>query len=301
VRVGVVGAGAIGAVLAEAAVASGHEVVVCVRTPIEGLSLKRGGVVVDVDATFTTAPAAPPCDVVLVTTKATDTRSTAPALAVLCGPETLTVCVQNGLDQELRLAPVMPAGAGPVSPALAYIAAERVEPGRVRHFWGDLLMVPAEHAERLRPTFGERLRVRGVDDLRTEAWRKLLANLVTNPITALVSRRVEITPASGLGGLARSILTEAVAVAVADGADLDESEVETILTGIEKLGVVGSSMLYDRQAGRPMEHQYLNGAVVRRGVAYGIPTPVNATLVALLDELERPEPTPPARDGSSQA
>jgi 2-dehydropantoate 2-reductase len=294
-RVAIVGAGAIGAVLAGAAAAAGHDVVVCVRTPIDALSVKREGTVVEVDATLTDSPSGPPCDVVLVSTKATDTRSTAPALAALCGPDTLTVCVQNGLDQELRLAPLMPPGAGPVAPALAYIAAERVAPGRVRHFWGDLLMVPAEHAERLREAVAPGLRVRGVEDLRTEAWRKLLANLVTNPITALVGRRVEITATSGLNSLGRSILTEAVAVARADGATLDESEVETILTGIAKLGVVGSSMLYDRRAERPMEHQYLNGAVVRRGVAYGIPTPVNATLVTLLDELEQPEPQPPAR------
>jgi 2-dehydropantoate 2-reductase len=290
-----VGAGAIGTVLAGAAVASGHDVVVCVRTPVDGLSVKREGTVLEVDATITTAPTGPPCDVVLVSTKATDARSTAPALAALCGPDTLTVCVQNGLDQELRLAPLMPPGSGPVAPALAYIAAERVAPGRVRHFWGDLLMVPAEHAERVEHAIAPGLRVRGVDDFRTEAWRKLLANLVTNPITALVGRRVEITATSGLNGLGRSILTEAAAVAKADGAELDEAEVETILTGIARLGVVGSSMLYDRQAGRPMEHQYLNGAVVRRGVAYGVATPVNATLVALLDELERPEPEPSTR------
>ena len=71
-RVGVIGAGAIGAVVAEAAAANGHDVVVCVRTPIDGLSLKRDGVVIDVDATLTTTPSGPPCDVVLVTTKATD-------------------------------------------------------------------------------------------------------------------------------------------------------------------------------------------------------------------------------------
>jgi 2-dehydropantoate 2-reductase len=294
-RVAIVGAGAIGGVLAGAAAASGQEVVVCVRTPIDVLSVKREGTVVEVDATITTTPEGPPCDVVLVSTKATDTRSTAPALAALCGPDTLTVCVQNGLDQELRLAPLVPPAAGPIAPALAYIAAEKVAPGRVRHVWGDLLMVPAEHAERLRQAVAPGLRVRGVDDLRTEAWRKLLANLVTNPITALVGRRVEITATSGLDGLGRAILTEAVQVARADGAALEEGEVETILAGIARLGVVGSSMLYDRQAGRSMEHQYLNGAVVRRGAAYGIPTPVNATLVALLDELERPEPVPPGR------
>ena len=288
-RVAVVGAGAIGVVIAEAAAASGHDVVVCVRTPVDGLSVKRKGEVVEVEATITAAPDGPVCDVVLVTTKATDTASTAPALAALCGPGTLTVCVQNGLDQDARLALLMPAGAGPVAPALAYIAAERVGPGRVRHFWGDLLMVPSAHAERLLPAVDQGLRVRGIEDWRTESWRKLLANLVTNPITAILSRRIDLGLSPALAELARGVLTEAVAVAQADGAALEDTEVDTLVAGIARLGLAGSSMLYDRQAGRPMEHRFLTGEVVRRGAALGVRTPVNTTLLTLLDAIDQPE------------
>ena len=49
----------------------------------------------------------------------------------------------------------------------------------------------------------------------------------------------------------------------------------------------GSSMLYDRMAGRPMEHQFLTGEVVRRGAALGIPTPLNAGILALLEAIDR--------------
>jgi 2-dehydropantoate 2-reductase len=58
----------------------------------------------------------------------------------------------------------------------------------------------------------------------------------------------------------------------------------------------GSSMLYDRLAGRPLEHQFLTGEVVRRGQARGLPVPLNAAMLALLDAIDagRAEASPPA-------
>ena len=46
-------------------------------------------------------------------------------------------------------------------------------------------------------------------------------------------------------------------------------------------------MLYDRLAGQPLEHQHLTGEVVRRANALGIPVPLNAALLALLEALDR--------------
>ena len=46
-------------------------------------------------------------------------------------------------------------------------------------------------------------------------------------------------------------------------------------------------MLYDRLAGQPLEHQHLTGEVVRRAKAHGIPVPLNAALLALLEALDR--------------
>lgn len=285
-RVTVVGAGAVGALVAEAAAAAGHDVTVCVRTPIDALDIERDGDVHPVRAVFVSEPVGPPDDIVFVTVKATDTASTEPFLAARCGPSTLTVVVQNGLDQASRIAPYLPAGAGPAVTALAYVAAERRRPGLVRHTYGNLLMVPEDHADSIGDAVRGGLRVRGTDDMASAAWRKLLANLVANPITAIARRRVDVVGTPELAALSRAILTEAVAVARADGALFDDDEVDRVLEGIGRLGATGSSMLYDRLAGRPMEHRFLTGEVVRRAAGYGIPVPVNATLLALLDVLD---------------
>ncbi len=54
----------------------------------------------------------------------------------------------------------------------------------------------------------------------TATWRKLLGNLVANPITTLTLRRIGVMSDPGIAALARGLLTEAVDVGRAEGADL---------------------------------------------------------------------------------
>jgi 2-dehydropantoate 2-reductase len=294
-RVAVIGAGAIGAVVAAAAVDSGHEVTVCARTPIESLVLEREGeerpleVTIEADPSGRTGEVA---DVVFLTVKATDTAQAGPWLAHLCGPDTVVASAQNGLDQEAHLAPYVPAGR--VVAALAYIAAERLGPGRVRYLAGERIVVPVEFEPLLSGSVsGGGLVVRGVADMRTATWQKLLGNLVANPLTALTMRRIGVMREPGIADLARGLLLEALQVGRADGARLRDEDVEAVLAGTGRYGErTGSSMLYDRLAGRPLEHQFLTGEVVRRGANHGIPVPLNAAVLALLEAVD------PGRVGS---
>jgi 2-dehydropantoate 2-reductase len=277
-------------VVAASAADSGHHVTVCVRTPIDSLVLEEEGKAraLPVAIARRTEEVEPgDAEVVFLTTKVTDDAGAAPWLAALCGPETIVASAQNGLDHESRLAPLVPAGV--VVPALAYVAAERLAPGRVRYLAGERVVVPIRVEERLSQVVsGGRLVVRGVADMRTAAWRKLFGNLVANPITALTLRRIGVMDDPGIGDLARGILLEALQVGRAEGASLADEDVEAVLEGTGQYGPeTGSSMLYDRLAGRPMEHQYLTGEIVRRGDARGIPVPLNSAVLALLEAIDR--------------
>jgi 2-dehydropantoate 2-reductase len=286
-KIAVIGAGAVGGVVAGAAAASGHDVVVCVRTPIDVLTIAREGRETTVDAAFVTSAEGPPADIVFVTVKATDTPSIAQHLLALCDTETLTVVVQNGVDQGARVLSLLPPGAGPAIGANAYVAAHRTGAGRIHHISGDLLIVPADHASRVAAGVEGGLRVRGSHDMVTETWRKMLANLVGNPLTAITMRQMDVLQSPGMPDVVRAVLGEAIAVAQAEGAALDDRDLEVIAAGVAKYGAeTGSSMLYDRRDGRPMEHQFLTGEVVRRGAAHRIATPVNTTILALLDAVE---------------
>lgn len=288
-RVAVIGAGALGAVVADAAAGAGHDVELCVRTPITRLVLMRDGEELTPAVRIVAYPgeAPAPADVVFLTVKATDTAGAAGWLRARCGPGTVVVAVQNGLDHSARLAPHLPAGTA-VAPCLAYLAAERVGEGRVRHLAGNVLMVPADHRELVAAAVADGgLDVRGVQDMVTAAWRKLLGNVVANPLTALTMRRTGVLREPAMAELATMVLEEAVAVGRAEGAGLPDELIEQIVIGTGRYGdETGSSMLYDRLAGRPLEHRFLTGEVVRRGAAHGIPTPVNSTLLALLEAVD---------------
>ena len=147
-HVAVIGAGAIGTVLAAAGCDSGHAVTVCTRTPVDTLILERDG-----DRTGTagrpsstirpTPPRAPgsgPADVIWVATKVATRPGRHPGWTGSAGTDTLVAAAQNGLDHHARLIPfVRSAG---VVPGLAYVAAERIGPGRVVHLGGDRMVVP---------------------------------------------------------------------------------------------------------------------------------------------------------------
>jgi 2-dehydropantoate 2-reductase len=95
-----------------------------------------------------------------------------------------------------------------------------------------------------------------------------------------------------LQDLCRAILGEAVAVARADGAQLAEDEVAlTIATLGNFSGELGTSMYFDRLAGRPLEADALTGAIVAAGKRHGIATPINAALHALLRVINNGTPT----------
>lgn len=70
----------------------------------------------------------------------------------------------------------------------------------------------------------------------------------------------------------------------AEGADLSDDLVEAIVAGSRANPPDSvNSLLADRLAGRPLEIDARNGAIVRKGAMHHIRTPVNSMIVALLE------------------
>lgn len=219
----------------------------------------------------------------MLATKVGDTESAAPWLTALVRADTAVVVAQNGIDHERRVAPLV--GDATIVPALVYLAVERVEPEQlVWHSGRDIVLPSGPVAGSVASVFsGTNLRVRHDSDFRTAVWRKLFSNVGANPITTLTMRRMDVLAEPDIRGLATGLLSEAVAVARVDGATVDEDEVESIVRLWKTFDPSGgSSMLYDRIAGRGLEHEYLTGAVVRYGEHYGVDVPRNRAILALL-------------------
>ncbi len=286
-KVAVVGLGSIGAAAAGCLAAAGrHDVIACMRTPIGHLTLDAPDGTAELKLRVVTDPAqATPVDWVLLCTKTHQTESAAPWLSHLCTPHTRVAVLQNGIGHVARVAPL--ANGAAVMPVIVYYNGERLAPDRVRLRQGsDQDLTVADDADGrafVQLLDGTPLRVLVSGNFATLIWRKLLINAVANPITTLTLQRQAVLRRPDVQELCHGILNEAVAVARAEDVDLAGDEprraMETLFTFS---GELGTSMYFDRVAGRKLEVEALTGAIVAAGERHGIAMPLNRALLTLL-------------------
>jgi 2-dehydropantoate 2-reductase len=285
--VAIIGLGSIGGVVAGCLrAADRHDVVACIRRPIERLVLEQPEGSVEVSLRALTDPAeAARVDWVLLCTKTQQTPLTAPWLARLCDSATRVAVLQNGIGHVGRVAPLV--GDTCVVPTIVYYNGERLGADHVR------LRQVAEHDLAVADDAdgrafaqlldGTPLRVLLSSDFPTLAWRKLLINVVANPVTALTLQRQAVFRRDDIKALCVAVLDEAVAVARADGAQLAEDEsLRTMATLLTYPPEAGTSMYFDRLAGRELEVEALTGAVVAAGHRLHVATPLNGAFLTLL-------------------
>jgi 2-dehydropantoate 2-reductase len=284
--VAVIGLGSIGGISAGfLAALDRYDILACMRRPIERLVVERADGPIDVPIRALTDPAqAKPVDWVMVCTKTQDTESSAPWLRHLCAPHTRVAALQNGIGHAERLAPFV--GRASVVPTIVYYNGERLSPDRVRYRRaGDYDFAVADDPDgRAFAALldGSGLRILQSPDFKTLAWRKLLLNAMANPITALTLQRQAVFRRDDIKALCLAILEEAAAVGRADGAELPADEPERLLaTLLTYPPDAGTSMYFDRLAGRRLEIDALSGAVVAAGERHGMPTPLNRMLLTL--------------------
>ena len=120
---------------------------------------------------------------------------------------------------------------------------------------------------------------------------------------ALDSLQGPVRDHPALQGLQRDLCDEVAAVGRASGVDLPASFTDTVLGGFQRLPPYnGTSMLWDRRAGRELEVDALSGAVVRRAAEVGVDVPVVRTvdaLVRFVSDVARGAVVQPARDAGS--
>jgi 2-dehydropantoate 2-reductase len=285
--IAVVGLGSIGGVVAGCLAGTGrYDVVACMRRPIGRLTLDAPDGPRDVPLLSLTDPAqAKPADWVLLCTKAYQTAEAATWLAKLCTPSSRVAVLQNGIDQVRSVAPLV--NGASVMPVVVYYNGERLAPDHVRMRQGadtDIAVADDDGGRAFAELFdGTPMRVKCVADIGTLLWRKLLINVIANPITTLTQQRQAVLRRPDIVELGYAILGEAIPVARADGAKLAEDEAQRAMATLFTFsGELGTSMYFDRLAGRKMEVEALTGAVVAAGERHGIATPINAALLALL-------------------
>ena len=259
-----------------------------------GLRLSGAGEVVGSVRATSDAGELPACDFGIVATKAMHTE---PAIAATAHAfaDGAVCSVQNGIGNEETLA-------GHVSRVIrgtTFPAGRIVEPGHVQ--WdvkGDTTIgpfepspAPFEEIERLAEACTRAgLPTEAVADARGPQWRKLIFNAATNPVGALTGlTHGRVCEDTALRRLVSGLVDEGKAVAAAQQIVLD-ADPEELIDHAAKPEVAydhKASMLQDVEARRQTEIDYLNGGIVRFGGEHGVPTPLNAAILALVKGLEQ--------------
>ena len=284
--IAVIGLGTIGSIFTAHLIAAGrHKVSACVRSPVDRVRVEGNYGLIEAAPHCITRPEdAGPVDFVFMATKSQDAEGTAGWLQRLCGRQTRVAVLQNGVDHEYRVGPLC--GPAEVVPTVVYANGRKLSMHHIRHLCpGDDLLLPAgETGQSLVALFeGSLLRVRTSRDFLTDSWQKYLLNLVTNPITAITNRNIEVLRGGEMEQFALALLREAAQVGCALGAKLPPDSAEETLRWMSRYpGETGTSMLQDRKDGKPLEVEALTGTVIRLGEQLHIPTPLNRAVRAIL-------------------
>jgi 2-dehydropantoate 2-reductase len=238
-----------------------------------------------------------PDTLVLLTTKVNDNRSAAEALASVVRPDTIVLCVQNGLHGESIVRDAI-RGRCLVLRAVTQFGAIFQEPGVVDlKVVGYTLLEAHERSAGIAAALSDSgLDGRVSPDINTDVWRKLIFNCVINPITAIVGTEVGGIADARLDSLKQLVIDECLAVARTDGVAFDVDFQQALRDQFGPSRNI-ASMRQDLMKGKPTEIDHMNGAVVDLGRRRGVECPVNAALVAIIKAMERartePAPTPP--------
>lgn len=246
----------------------------------------------EVDLPATNDPAdVGPCEYVLFTVKSFDTEEAARALHPLLDDDTAVISLQNGVDNEEKLAAEI--GHEHVMGGVAYIFSTIARPGVIEHTGGPTSFTVGE-MDGARSNRAERFlewceRADGMDaelsaSIRTELWEKAAFICAHAGMTATVRLPLgEIRSEQESWEMYRRIIDEVCRVGRATGVELPDGTVDQWMEFAADLdGDSYSSLHYDMTHDKPMELEALHGAIVRRGRENDVTVPTNEAVYAIL-------------------
>ncbi len=301
-KIGVVGAGAMGSLFGTLLVEAGNEVWLCDIREDHIRAVNRDGLMVEYEGktrrvrlNATTDPhKIGKCELVLIFVKSTQTESAAKIAEQLSDRNGFVMTLQNGMGNADTIAAYVESNrilVGTTSHGATLLGA-----GNIRHagkgptiigIWAgaDQEFKIARHTADLFTQAG--IETTAVEDVRAVIWDKLLVNVGINAITALTGiKNGQILDLESTRELSYLAVEEAAAVARAQGIEIDEDPMSHIFQVAVATAPNRSSMGQDVDHRRPTEIGSINGFVVREASLMGLAAPVNQTLTALVQTME---------------
>lgn len=297
-RIAVMAAGAVGGYFGARMVAAGHEVIFIARGAHRD-AIRNNGLIVESplgnlhlkDVHVTDDPASVGVvDFVLFAVKLWDTEAAADQARPMVGPHTRVVTLQNGVDSVERIAPIL--GDEAVIGGSTYIVTTISAPGVITHNGTAARILCGRldgKSDDILNRYAAEFQKAGIDfqvspTMRTDRWTKFVLLSGTSGVTASTRQTLgEVLADPDMCALFRRLITEAVAVGRAAGADLPDPVVDQHMERAKGLSpTTRASMANDLNNGNRLELDWLGGKVVSLGRQHGVPVPANETIYAVL-------------------
>lgn len=297
-RIAVVGAGGTGGYFGGLLARDGQDVTFIARgAQLEALRTRGLTLESRLAGTFTVAVPATddpnevgPVELILFCVKTYDTDAAAESIRPLIHPETLLLSLQNGVDNEERIARLTGHSSG--IGAVAYVTSTIKAPGVVAQtsgpgkiIFGELSGGTSARTEWLRNVLQRAgIVVEVHPDIRVVLWQKFLFICAFSGVTAVTRLPIgTILADPETRALFRGTSEEVEAMVRAGEIDLPADCVEQAMaTAAAAEPWARGSLYHDLADGRLLELESLNGEVVRRGRVHGVSTPLNFAIYAAL-------------------
>ena len=301
-RVGVIGAGALGLYYGALLQRGGHDVHFLMRRDFQAVSSKGLEVIspqgdfhlADVRA-YQNSREIGPVDLVLVGLKACANDQLVELTRPLVASETTILTLQNGLGNEEVLATAF--DRQQIVGGVAFLCCNRGEPGTVHHLDQGSIRIaefaggPSDRVEQLSATFSQAgIPCEACADLTRIRWEKLVWNIPFNglcALTGLPTDRLLDCPET------RQLIAELMqeVIDAANRQDLSQPLagppfIERMLQVTAGMGAYRPSMMIDRQQAAPLELDAIYRIPLERAAAAGAPMTRVAMLHALLEATE---------------
>lgn len=296
-KIGVIGAGAIGGWVAARLALAGNRVAVLARGATlqalrSGFAVREHGLVEQAEVHATDNPEQlGQQDLLVIAVKAPALPVVAELAGPMIGPETLIMPMLNGVpwwflgdrpldsvDPDGRIAASLPYDQ--LIGCVVHAACRRTAPNEVEVVHADKLIIgepeggTSERAARLFAVLEQAgLRPDISNNVRRAIWYKLWGNMTMNPLSALTLATADrLLADDGLTPFILACMAEAAEIGAAIGCPISESG-EDRMAVTARLGAFKTSMLQDVEAGRTIELEALVGAPREIGRRVGIATP----------------------------
>jgi 2-dehydropantoate 2-reductase len=301
-----VGAGSVGGFFGAHLAKSNPDVSFLLRPKTLAAVRQNGLTIRSAGGTFTVRPQAasdaralPAPDLIILGVKAYDLDEAMTQLEPVLTARTVILTLQNGIDTEDRIIGRLKRDC--VVGGVAFIYSKIAVPGVIDHYKkgavaiGELMGHESERVLQIREVFSAAgIPCQLSKDIRRSKWEKMCWNCVFNPITVLIDDKVaKALDHPEMKGVIRQIVEEVTAVSAALKVPLPSDMPERVVKWTEEIRDIHTSMYDDWKAGRPTEIAYLNGYIVEKGRALGIPTPVNEALTAMIKTMTEKEKVGP--------